>query len=47
MLFNSQRITKSAIKELSKKNKLSEDQNILNNKQKLIDLRENEKSFNS
>ena len=46
MLFNSQRITKSAIKELSKKNKLSEDQNILNNKQKLIDLREKEKMKN-
>ena len=43
MFYNSQRITKSGIKELAQKNKISEDQNILNNKQKLMDIRQKEK----
>ena len=43
MFYNSQRITKSAIKELSKNNKKSEEQNLLNNRQKLVDIRQKEK----
>lgn len=43
MFFNSQRITKSAIKELAKTNKISEEQNIINNRQKLIDIKQKEK----
>ena len=43
MFYNSQRITKSAIKELSKSNKISEEQNLLNNRQKLIDIKQKEK----
>lgn len=43
MFYNSQRITKSGLKELAKKTKISEEQNIINNKQKMIDLRKKEK----
>ena len=43
MFYNSQRITKSGIKELAKNNKISEEQNILNNRQKLIDIKQKEK----
>ena len=43
MFYNSQRITKSGLKELSQKNKISEDENILNNKQKMLDFQKKEK----
>ena len=43
MFYNSQRITKAAIKELSKKNQISEEQNLINNHQKLIDFQNKEK----
>ena len=43
MFYNSQRITKEGIKELSKKNQISEEQNINNNRQKLIEMQNKEK----
>lgn len=43
MFYNSQRITKEGIKELSKKNQTSEEQNIINNRQKLIEMQNKEK----
>ena len=43
MFYNSQRITKAGLKELSKSNKMSEEQNIINNRQKLKEIRQNEK----
>jgi hypothetical protein len=46
MFYNSQRITKSGIKELSEKNQISQEQNIINNKQRLIEIQNKEKMNN-
>ena len=43
MFYNSQRITKSGLKELSESNKISEEQNIINNRQKLKEISQKEK----
>ena len=46
MFYNSQRITKSGIKELSGKNQISQKQNIINNRQRLIEIQNKEKMNN-
>ena len=46
MFYNSQRITKSGLEELSKKNQISKEQNIINNKKRLIDIQSKEKMNN-
>ena len=46
MFYNSQRTTKSGIKELSEKNQISQEQNIINNKKRLMDIQNKEKMNN-